>query len=378
MSKKNVYFFNRIKGFYRGQYSLKYFKDKFLQFNTFYLDNDFFYAEKQNLVQKWMNRIANVFLRSRAIKTSHLIWVPAMGYASTSEWNFIRKSKAGLIFDYYVSQYENLTNEFKTVEKNSPEGQQLRQTEIDFMLRSSVTLFLTAAEREYFLEYLNFDHSGIKTEIVPLVVDRRQKARLAFARGQKSIPTLAWWGTNLPLHGLKNLIHGLALAKEKGLEFKFYLVINNETRGGENEELYSLIKSLNLDQVAVYKHQFSLHDFSLESFILEEVDLCLGSFGGTRKGQTVCMNKIADAVSMNLPALTEFSNGLNEFLVDGQSVFCCQAIPEKISERLIEALSDPAKLLQMAQNLEPIYEEQFSPNAFYKRLNRIVEKVILE
>lgn len=373
MGKQNVYFFNRIKGFYRGQYSLKYFKDKFLQYNTLYFDNDFFFGQKHGKIHALINRFATLFFRYRAIQSSDIVWVPAMGYASTAEWNLIRKSKARVIFDYYVSQYENLTNEFLTVDKNSPEGKNLRQTEIDFMQRSDVTLFLTHAERDYFFEYLDFNHQKIQTAIVPLVVDRRQKARLPFANGIHEIPTLAWWGTNLPLHGLKNLIQGLSLAKKRGILFHFYLIINNETRGGENDILFQMIHDLGLADCSTYQHQFSLHDFTLETFILQEVDLCLGSFGGTRKGRSVCMNKIADAVSMNLPALTEHSAGLAEFLVDGQDVFCCHPTPESIADGLQKALEDKIRLKKMAQGLEEIYETQFSPNAYYKRLNEILK-----
>lgn len=85
------------------------------------------------------------------------------------------------------------------------------------------------------------------------------------------------------------------------------------------------------------------------------------------------MNKIADAVSMNLPALTEHSAGLAEFLEDGQDVFCCDPKPESIADGLQKALEDKSRLKKMAQGLEEIYEIQFSPNAYYKRLNEILK-----
>lgn len=373
MAKKNVYFFNRIKGFYRGQYSLKYFKDKFLQYNTFYLDGDYFYDPDQGALGKAADRLLNVAFRSRAIQKADLVWIPAMGYASTREWESIKKSRARVIFDYYVSQYENLTNEFRTVERLSAEGKKLRATEIDFMQRSEVTLFLTEAERRYFFEYLDFDHSQVRTEILPLVVDRRAKARLPFAHGKTSRPVMAWWGTNLPLHGLRTLIEGLAILKNRGVDFLFYLIINNETRGADNQSLFKLVHERGLEKHVVYEHQFSLHDFSLEDFLIQDVDLALGSFGGTRKGQSVLMNKVADTVSMSLPCLTEFSDGLQEFLVPGQDVFCSLAQAESLADLLEKTLSQPGQLLEVASKLEPIFEAQLSPNAFYKRLNRILE-----
>lgn len=373
MAKKNVYFFNRIKGFYRGQYSLKYFKDKFLQYNTFYLDGDYFFDQAQGPVAKAGDRLLNVAFRSRAIEKADLVWVPAMAYASTREWESIKKSRARVIFDYYVSQYENLTNEFRSVERQSAEGKKLRATEIDFMQRSEVTLFLTEAERSYFFEYLDFDHSRIRTEIVPLVVDRRAKARIPFAKGLSTRPVMAWWGTNLPLHGLRTLIQGLAILKNRGVDFLFYLIINNETRGADNQSLFALVHELGLEKQVVYEHRFSLHDFSLEDFLIQDVDLALGSFGGTRKGQSVLMNKVADTVSMSLPCLTEFSDGLQEFLKPDEDVFCCLPQPEALADLLEKTLSQPEKLQQLASRLEPIFEAQLSPNAYYKRLNRILE-----
>lgn len=370
--KQNVYFFNRIKGFYRGQYSLKYFKDKFLQYNTLYFDGDYFQSPEKFSVAKVLNRLVTLSFRYRAISKADLVWVPAMAYAQTREWQIIKSSPARVIFDYYVSQYENLTNEFKLFDRASPEGKKLRNTEIDFMQRSETTLFLTEAERRYFFEYLDFDHTNIQTEIVPLVVDRRPKARLPFLRANSSKPVLAWWGTNLPLHGLTNMVEGLAVAKKLGLSFTFYLIINNETKGGDNEAIFKRIKELGLENEIIYQHHLNLHDFSLEDFIISNVDLCLGSFGGTRKGQSVLMNKIADAVSMSLPSLTEYSAGLQEYLTPEKEVYCCEANPEAIGHSLFRIFEQPQKLLAASERLEHIYESELSPNAFYKRLNRIL------
>lgn len=372
MSKRNVYFFNRIKGFYRGQYALKYFKDKFLQYDTLYFDNDYFFSENKSGADKLIDRFLTVAFRSRAISKADLVWVPAMAYAQTREWDQIKKSKARVFFDYYVSQYENLTNEFKSVDQLSDEGIKLRATEIDFMQRAETTLFLTEAERSYFFEYLDFDPTRLKTSIVPLVVDRRAKALLPFLNGKTTKPVLAWWGTNLPLHGLSVMIDGLAYAKKLGLDFTFHLIINNETKGGDNEKIFKQIHDLNLQTEVVYQHHFSLHDFSLETFILDNVDLCLGSFGGTRKGQSVLMNKIADAVSMSLPSLSEPSAGMAEYLQPGKDVFCCDPNPEALGKALYSIFNDLELYRLMVSSLEPIYEKQLSPNAFYKRLNSIL------
>ncbi len=369
--KKNVYFFNRIKGFYRGQYSLKYFKDKFLQYNLIYLDNDFFQTSRKGFLSIF-ERVLGILFKHKAIRNADIVWIPAMGYAATREWQFIKQSKAFVVLDYYVSQYENLTNEFKTIEKVSEEGKILRQTEIDFLKRADLTFFLTNAERSYFLSYLDLRLDEIKSEILPLVVDRRRKARLPFANGQSKRPVLAWWGTNLPLHGLDNLISGLNLLKRRGFDFQFYLIINNETRGADNDALFKQVHDLGLENNVIYKHQLSLHDFSLEDFLIEKVDLALGSFGGTRKGQVVLMNKIADAVSMSLPCFTEFSDGLQEFLQPGEHVFCCEANPESISKGLFLVLSNPQDLLRISKGLEKIFESEFSPNAFYRRLNKML------
>lgn len=366
--KKNVYFFNRIKGFYRGQYSLKYFKDKFLQYNVIYTDDDFFHKTSKGLFSIF-GRILGILFKKRAIQNADIIWIPAMGYAATREWKLIKKSNAYVILDYYVSQYENLTNEFKTIEKDSMEGKKLRDTEVDFLKRADLTFFLTNAERSYFLSYLDLRPDEIKSEILPLVVDRRRKAILPFANGLSPRPVLAWWGTNLPLHGLSTLISGLHLLKKRGIDFLFYLIINNETRGADNDSLFQQVHDLGLENNVIYQHQFSLHDFSLEDFLIEKVDLALGSFGGTRKGQVVFMNKIADAVSMSLPCFTEYSDGLREFLVPGEHIFCCHANPESICGGLYEVLTHPGELGRISTSLDYIYETEFSPNAFYKRLN---------
>jgi glycosyltransferase involved in cell wall biosynthesis len=370
--KKNVYFFNRIKGFYRGQYSLKYFKDKFLQYNVVYTDDDFFRKNSKGLFSIF-ERILGILFKQRAIRNSDIIWIPAMGYAATREWELIKQSKAFVILDYYVSQYENLTNEFKTVEKDSEEGKRLRQTEIDFLKRADLTFFLTNAERSYFLSYLDLRPDEIKSEILPLVVDRRRKARMPFANGLSARPVLAWWGTNLPLHGLSTLISGLHLLKERGVDFLFYLIINNETRGADNDSLFQQVHDLGLENNVIYQHQFSLHDFSLEDFLIEKVDLALGSFGGTRKGQVVLMNKVADAVSMSLPCLTEHSEGLQEFLAPGEEIFCCPAFPENIANTLETLIQQPSLLKLAASRLELMYESVFSMNSFYKKINLYVQ-----
>jgi glycosyltransferase involved in cell wall biosynthesis len=375
MGKKNVYFFNRIKGFYRGQYSLKYFKDKFLQYNTIYIDDDFFSNGQHGFTGKLFSRILNILYKHLSVTRTDMVWIPAMAYAKTKEWDLIRNSKAKVVFDFYVSQYENLTNEFKTVNPDSESGIQLRSTEIEFLKRADITFFLTSAERAYFLEFLGIQPKEIKSEILPLVVDRRPKAKLPFARRRTSRPVLAWWGTNLPLHGLKNLINGLHLLKKSGIDFQFYLIVNNETRGADNDSLYAMVHELGLDEEVVYKHQFSLHDFSLEDFLIKEVDLALGSFGGTKKGQTVLMNKVADAVSMSLPCLTEYSSGLSEFLEPGKDIFCCEPNPDDIARNLEMILKSPERMLELASGLEAKYEGIFSPNAFYKKLNSVLQEL---
>jgi hypothetical protein len=373
--KKNVYFFNRVKGFYRGQYALKYFKDKFLQYDLVYFDNDFFVGKDKGKINNFINhKLASLF-RWRAINNADLIWIPAMGYSDTREWEFSKKSKAKIVCDYYVSQYENLTNEFKTVEKNSPEGKRLRKVEYDILCRSEVSLFLTQAEKNYFLEYLEMDEKQVNSKILPLVIDRREKAKLPYLNGARSRPVLAWWGTNLPLHGLKNLVYGLYEAKRLGLDFLFYLIINNETRGADNEEIFALIRKLELEQNIIYQHDFNLHNFSLEKFIIEEVDLCLGSFGGTRKGQSVLMNKIGDALSMNLPSFTEHSAGASEFLKDGESVFMTSCDPTEIGKSLFSVFEDMGRYAKVRNSLNDIYENTCSPNAFYLKVNSIMSEL---
>jgi len=101
----------------------------------------------------------------------------------------------------------------------------------------------------------------------------------------------------------------------------------------------------------------------------------LGSFGGTRKGQSVLMNKIGDALSMNLPSFTEHSAGASEFLKDGESVFMTSCDPTEIGKSLFSVFEDMGRYAKVRNSLNDIYENTCSPNAFYLKVNSIMSEL---
>lgn len=282
---------------------------------------------------------------------------------------FLRKR---IVMDIYLSSYETKVIDRCKLDPDNPAAKHLWKKERHAFQSASLLLFLTRAEREYYTSILKLDAKSLNTSIVPLVTPERPKAKRPYLEGRASVPTFAWWGREgNPLHGFENIAKACEILLEKGVAVKFAFFAS----GGKNWESFKREwEHLAAHPNVLFTCDYTFGNGRLQAFLENETDFALGTFGETKKAQTVLVNKILDAAAFGIPCITQTSQGCQEFFQDGEHIIFANCGPNDIADKLESSLKNKSLAVEIGDRSRALVSSKFSTTSFQQNVTKALTK----
>lgn len=375
MKKERIFLIGNVLGSYRSQNLIKTLLD--MEHTVFYLpfvsapvSIYFIFRKPLNLILLLLYVLASIYF----IAQSKIVFVLAMNFQTR---NFIQMFIAKLlrkkiIVDYYISCYDTLVNDRKTVDKESFSSKVLLIKDKLLMNLSDKVIFLNNAEKKYYQDVIDINLPETKNIICPLVVDSKTdfylKNKKVWKRNKISDDfTICWWGSYIPLHGLDKIIETFTFLTH--MPVKLFIFGNNEQASSVYKDK---IANLGLSEKVTIKNDFTFNNGKLQYFLENNCDLALGNFGDSRKAKTVLVNKVVDCLAMGLPCLTMKTKASSDLLPDN-TIFYAEPTPEGIAEKIVYIINNPDESKQVGSNGYHVYKEIFSPEVFTRNIRSLLE-----
>lgn len=338
------------------------------------------HSRKSNFVKRKIVAICNYLQNLYNIWTADFVYYSNLGIQPSLYHKIIigycNLFKKKVIFDFYLSLYDNFVLDRKIVNENSKESFQLKNLDRWGHTRYK-TIYLNHCEAKRYrsLNNLNIDSN---TLIIPLSISARPFAQLNyFKNGNNRTFNIIWWGTYIPLHGLHKIIEAFKILVSKGANVHLYILGNNIEKSKEFQQKIDNIENLN-KHITIYNDK-TFSNGKLLPFLIAHCDLALGAFGDSDKAKSVILNKAIEAVAMKIPLLTQFSEAFQEYFDPQTTLFYCDNTAEKISEKIMKIMSiDYRGIENRIEKSYEIYQKDFSVEASKSRYKQLLKLLVSE
>lgn len=280
-----------------------------------------------------------------------------------------------IIVDFYISFYDSVVFDHKKYDSNSKKAQRFLKIDRNAANNARVLTFLNKSEMNLYLNRIGIRSELVNYEIIPLVIpNREKKAQLDFFKGKRKTMNICWVGTYIPLHGIDKIIEAVNILSNTNCDIHFYFWGNsNEAARGYIEK----VKKLKIDNYVSFINDKWGNMEEWENFIVKNCDISLGVFGDSTKSKTVLPNKVIDGIVFKTPVITQFSKGAREFFDFSNDIFGCSNTPEELASVIEYIYSlDFEDIEKHIENSYLKYENNFSYEAFYARVEKVFEKVM--
>lgn len=292
------------------------------------------------------------------------------GVDSSKHLFFLIKIKKKIIVDFYISLYDTYVNDRKLIKPGSKKAEILRNLDRKAIIKSSIVSFLNESEARYYSDLAGVDLSEINYRIIPLFKKQMETVDKSFFKGEKSHLNLCWWGTYIPLHGLNKIINAIFILNKNNFPCKLFIFGDSEVKALEHRRL---IKELQLTDVVIVNNDMSFKNGRLMPFLRENCDIALGTFGDSEKAKTVITNKEIDSVSMQVPLITGFSEGLKEYFNGYNDIYMIENTAEALANKIIEVSHlNMSSICENVNRAFEVYKKHFSEENFKKLINDLL------
>lgn len=277
-----------------------------------------------------------------------------------------------IICDIYAPIYDMTVNDEKIYTPYSIMGRRYYFRDKICMKMADQVLFLNDAERQHFICSVNLKEKDVSSTCVPLVINKKQPAKLKFYKKERGYLSICWTGSFVALQGVECIIDAMFILKEKNLKAKLYIIgppgerANYYKQQVQNKQLSDCIEFLDL-----------WGDMKQwEKFIIDNCDVSLGIFGGSDKAKCVVGNKVIDGIIAKTPVITGKSKGLDLFFNQDNDIYTVDNTPDALAKKIIQvANSSYHEIENHVENAFDIYEKIFSKKAYKKNMEHVFEKL---
>ena len=269
-----------------------------------------------------------------------------------------------IIFDVFTSHYGGHILDREKYSKNSLKAKWYRWLDQKSVKLSDVALLDTNAHINFFVNELGLPKEKFRRIFVGTDSD------IFYPRPLKKNPDkflVHFQGNYIPLQGVEYIIKAAKIL-EKG-NIIFNLVGRGQTYR-KNQALAEklTIKNINfIDRVTYAK----LADY------INMADVSLGIFGDTIKTDLVIPNKVFEAIACAKPVITADTPAARELFTDGQNIlFCRQADPEDLADKILKMKNDAMLRQQIAQSGYRIFKEKCTEKILGEQLINIIKETL--
>lgn len=304
------------------------------EFSYFYLDSKHFLRRDTNRLELAYRLALYLFGKLIGLISSRAIFILPGGIPSVFEIVIIILFRKQIFFDFYISVYESLVSDRKTLRSNSFRAKLIRVKERWLLAKAKKIFVNSESEFHYFCKALQYEPPLNRCKVIALSAELKPIKADYYQQSQTETLNVFWWGTFIPLHGFEKILQTAVVAKKREAKMKFYCFGPPHF---DPSQLLSLIKSYDIEDILVLECRRSLAAGELDELILESAHVALGSFGDTEKASVVCCNKVVEGIAFGLPVVTGKSLSVSEIYPNSEMVYTVASEPESIIEGIHEA-----------------------------------------
>jgi len=183
---------------------------------------------------------------------------------------------------------------------------------------------------------------------------------------------VGYWGTYIPLHGVKYMIKAFKLLENQD-KISFWLVGKGQTYRKNRE----LAEKLNIKNIKFISKTFLKDNPHELPEIISNFDLGLGLYGNSQKTMLAIPNKVFEGMAMKIPMVTCKSPAIRELLTENEHIILCErANPESLAEAILRLKNDESLRSKIKENAFRLYKDCCTIEKIGKLLEKILNNII--
>jgi glycosyltransferase involved in cell wall biosynthesis len=230
-------------------------------------------------------------------------------------------TKANIIFDFFISIWDTLTNDREKFGPHSFLGKIALNLDKSSCRSADLILVDTFTSRDYYHTQLSIPKEKMRV----LYVGCNEK--LFFPRDVKINENLIlYYSSYMPLHGVDVVVKAAKILENSGLKF---LIIG---AGQEYQKIQSLEKELGSNNIT-FSPSLPLDELPNQ---IAKASICLGGhFGASEKAKRVIAGKTFQLLAMAKPTIVGDNKANRELLSNHQdAIFCQMNSPEELAQAI--------------------------------------------
>ena len=253
-----------------------------------------------------------------------------------------------IIFDVFISDYENLVLDRKTTSPHSIKAKLLYLGDKITCNLADHNILDTKQHIKYFIKKFKIK----KTKFSTIYVGSDSKIFCPQNKKPSKKFTVEFHGTFIPLQGIQYIIKAAKILEKEDIQFR---IIGT---GQEYKRIIKLKEDLKLKNIYFSSKNISLESLSEE---INSADICLGIFGKSIKTQNVIPNKAFEIIACKKPLITSRTPAIEELFENKKNCLLCESANEKdLAEKILILKNNPALQKKISKK---------GYNLFIKKLN---------
>ena len=317
-------------------------------------------SSHKNIVMRDLKKIKKFLVQKESYD---LILVGMIG-------NFItplisKLTKKPIIFDPLISLYNTVVEDRNIFSNQSILGKISFYLDKKSVLSTHKTILDTDAHINYWVNEFGLPHKKFKKIFLGADDDVFYPRKYS---SQTDDFIVKFYGGYIPAQGVDTIIRAASLLQEHR-DIKFHLL---GTGGAHYRFCRNLSQGLQINNVTFLER---IPYRELPQFI-EDADVMLGLFGGTKKFNTAIPHKVYQALAMKKSIVTGESDGCKDLLTHRENVFFCKANdPQSLANALLELKDDENLRKKIAKNGYAAFRKYCTPKVIGREIKKIAEEI---
>lgn len=270
-----------------------------------------------------------------------------------------------LILDHMMSPYDSLLHEKKRVKPGGLVDKLIYHYERGILRNASGVLTDTINHQRFFAQLFRLDESRFH----PVYVSADENLfRPVPTIRKKSRFQIFFYGSFLPLHGVRHVLSAATLLRD--LPVEFHLV------GGHKTDLNQFHRQISRMKLANVVHTPWIEYYELPNAIAQ-ADLCLGGpFGNTGQAQRIITGKTYQFLAMAKPTVVGRIEPNQGFVDKHNCLLVPQADAQALANAIRWAFSNQDALADIATQGHALYQERFSTYQISQTLKDVIHEIL--
>ena len=269
-----------------------------------------------------------------------------------------------IIFDMFISDYDNLINDRKLVKKNSIKAKILWLIDKYSCSLTDKIILDTNKHINYFVNEFKVEKKKFSKILIGGDNDFFKQTKTK----QNKEFIVEFHGTFIPLQGINIILKSAKLLEKENIKFRII------GYGQEHSKILKLAKNLNLKNIYFSNKNIPLEDLAKE---INFADICLGIFGDSEKTQKVIPNKAFEVIACKKPLITSETPAIRELFENKKNAILCEHSNQLSLAKSIMYLKNNKKLREeISKKGYNTFKNKCSIEQIGEKLKKVLIKTI--